>query len=127
MATSSISNSPGTIVESIQIGANTLAQVKEATKACTGDQCEKLNPSGVCCAQDILELIMEVDLGAAKQFKTYLDTILINIPSKEKKYKPSIYFDHEDIRDIEFQGCVIVFFIDRAQNKYVILGITSKS
>lgn len=74
----------------------------------------------------ILELIMEVDYNAAKQFKIYLDTILINIPSKEKKYKKSIYFDNDDIRDIEFQGCVVVFFIDRVENKYVILGITSK-
>lgn len=77
--------------------------------------------------QAILELIIEVDYNAAKHFKMYLDTILINIPSKEKKYKKSIYFDNENIRDIEFQGCVIIFYIDTENKRYAILGITSKS
>lgn len=74
----------------------------------------------------ILELLLEFDYQAAKNFKTYLDTIIINIPSKEKKYKKSIYFDDENIKDVEFQGCVIIFHIEKAKNQYTILGITNK-
>lgn len=77
--------------------------------------------------QEILELIIEHDYKAAKNFKTYLDTIILNIPSKEKKYKKSIYFDDENIKDVEFQGCVVIFLVDNSNKAYVILGITKKS
>ncbi len=77
--------------------------------------------------KEILELIMQSDYKAAKNFKTYLDTIIINISSKEKKYKKSIYFDDENIKDIEFQGCVIPFLVDKSNASYVILAITKKS
>ena len=56
----------------------------------------------------------------------YLDTIIINIATKEKKYKKSIYFDDENIKDIEYQGCRIPFLIDNDNNCYVLLGITKK-
>jgi hypothetical protein len=75
----------------------------------------------------ILELILEVDYQAAKSFKTYLETIIINIPSKEQKYKKSIYFDDEKIKDVEFQGCVIIFYVEKSNNTYIILGITTKA
>ncbi len=77
--------------------------------------------------KELLELLSTQDYQATKNFKMYLDTIILNMPSKEKKYKKSIYFDNEDIKDIEFQGCVIPFLIDRKHNCYVILGITRKS
>jgi hypothetical protein len=77
--------------------------------------------------KDILELISKEDYDSAKKFKMYLDTIILNMSSKEKKYKKSIYFDDENIKDIEFQGCVIPFLIDADNNCYVILGITKKS
>jgi hypothetical protein len=67
------------------------------------------------------------DANAAKQFKSYLDTIIINIPSKVHKYKKSIYFNHEDIKDVEFQGCVIIFYVEKSSNNYLLLGITTKA
>jgi len=76
--------------------------------------------------KNILELISQEDYKAAKNFKMYLDTIIINISSKEKKYKKSIYFDNENIKDIEFQGCVIPFLVDNSNSCYIILGITKK-
>ena len=74
----------------------------------------------------ILELIAKEDYEAAKKFKMYLDTIIINMSSKEKKYKKSIYFDNENIKDIEFQGCVIPFLVDKSNTSYIILSITKK-
>lgn len=76
--------------------------------------------------KEILELIAKDDYKVAKNFKMYLDTIIINISSKEKKYKKSIYFDNEDIKDIEFQGCVIPFLVDNGNSAYILLGITRK-
>ena len=76
---------------------------------------------------EILELLKKIDEKAAKNFKMYLDTIILNIQTKEKKYKKSIYFDDENIKDISFNGCTVIFLIDRSNNCYVILGITKKS
>jgi hypothetical protein len=57
----------------------------------------------------------------------YLDTIILNMPSKAKKYKKSIYFDDENIKDISYKGCTIPFFIDTEKNQIFLLGIASKN
>ena len=77
--------------------------------------------------KNILEELAQQDYALTKQFKMYLDTIIMNLPTKVKKYKKSIYFDNENIKDIEYQGCTIVFYIDEENDSYVILGITKKS
>ena len=45
------------IVNAIKQGCTTLADIKKETKACTGHDCKRLNPSGKCCSKDIVELI----------------------------------------------------------------------
>jgi hypothetical protein len=49
------------------------------------------------------------------------------MPSKVQKYKKSIYFDDEDIKDIEHQGYTIPFVYDEINDTFLILGITEKS
>ncbi len=46
-----------TILNAINNGADSLAKVKEMTKACTGNECAQKNPSAKCCSKDIKELI----------------------------------------------------------------------
>ena len=46
-----------TIVEVIRNGATTLSAIKEATGACTGNECKRLNPNGRCCSKEIKALI----------------------------------------------------------------------
>ncbi|WP_292655894.1 (2Fe-2S)-binding protein [Nitratifractor sp.] len=46
-----------TIVEAIRNGATSLKAVKEATGACTGSDCKRLNPNGRCCSKEINALI----------------------------------------------------------------------
>ena len=71
----------------------------------------------------ILKPVLEHNPQNAKSFKLYLDTIIINIPTKAKKYKQSIFFENEDIRDIEHQGYTIPFYMDEKNATYVVLGI----
>jgi len=71
----------------------------------------------------ILASQKQTNLQGAKNFKLYLDTILLNLPTKAEKYKPSIYFDNDDIRDIEHQGFTIPFYYDREKKTYAVLGI----
>ena len=74
----------------------------------------------------ILEEFAKEDFEATKKFKLYLDTILINMPTKAKKYKQSIYFDDANIKDIEHENFTIVFFIDKDEDSYLILNILQK-
>lgn len=77
--------------------------------------------------KEILNSFFGNDIKAAKNFKLYLDTIILNMPTKVKKYKKSIYFDNENIKDMENQGCTIPFYIDELNDTYVVLGIISNT
>jgi len=72
--------------------------------------------------KEILEPLANEDLSFAKKFKMYLDTIIINIPTKVAKYKKSIYFDDESIKDLEYENYTIVFHIED-NSTFVILSI----
>jgi len=74
----------------------------------------------------ILEEFISQDEAATKKFKLYLDTILINMPTKAHKYKQSIYFENEDIKDIPHEDYVITFFIDKKNNNYLIISINKR-
>jgi len=71
----------------------------------------------------ILEDFSKEDLATAKNFKLYLDTIIVNIPTKVNKYKKSIFFHEDSIKDVEHQGFRIPFYIDKENDTYVLLGI----
>ena len=73
--------------------------------------------------QEILAPLAETNPQGVKSFKLYLDTILLNLPTKADKYKPSIYFDDANARDIEHQGYTIPFYYDKERGVYAILGI----
>ena len=77
--------------------------------------------------KSLLNEYFSKDLKGAKSFKLYLDTIILNMPTKVKKYKQSIYFNNENIKDIEHQGLTIPFYYDIINNTYVILGIINNS
>ena len=76
--------------------------------------------------KEILKNFIQEDKEATKKFKLYLDTIIINIPTKAQKYKKSIYFDNDDIKDIPHEGFIIIFYIDKETDNYLILSILAK-
>jgi len=71
----------------------------------------------------LLQEFPQEQLSAAKSFKLYLDTIIINIPTKHNKYKKSVLFDDENIKDIEHKGLRIPFYYEEETQTYLILGI----
>jgi len=73
--------------------------------------------------EEVLAYIQEKFGEDASKFEMYLDTIIINMHTKAKKYKKSIYFDNENIKDIHNQGYTIPFYVDEKINKYILLGI----
>jgi NAD(P)H-nitrite reductase large subunit len=42
-------------------GARSLNDIQVATGACTGEQCDMMNPKGRCCATEILALLKDLD------------------------------------------------------------------
>ena len=62
--------------------------------------------------KEILQDYIAEDSQATKSFKLYLDTIIINIPTKANKYKKSIYFNDENIKDVEHENLTISFYLD---------------
>ena len=75
--------------------------------------------------KEALELIKKQGEADVSSFELYLDTIIINLQTKLKKYKQSIYFDDENIKDIQNQGFTIPFYIDEKKNVYILLGIVN--
>lgn len=45
------------IKSAISQGAKTLKDIQLATSACTGNSCEELNPKGICCSEDINNML----------------------------------------------------------------------
>lgn len=74
----------------------------------------------------VLEDMIADKTQDVKKFKMYLDTILINMPTKAGKYKSSKYFDDEDVRDIEHEDFTIPFYHNKQENTYLILGIIKR-
>ncbi|MBA1438037.1 MAG: hypothetical protein FAF05_03450 [Epsilonproteobacteria bacterium] len=73
--------------------------------------------------QDILENMLTQEPETVQSFKIYLDTILLNIPTKAAKYKQSTLMGSEHVQEIEHEGYKIPFYHDKQNNTYVILGI----
>ncbi len=73
--------------------------------------------------KEVLELIKKKSETEVRSFDMYLDTIIINMHTKAKKYKQSIYFDNENIKDIQNQGYTVPFYMDEKKNKYILLGL----
>lgn len=77
--------------------------------------------------KEVLDGLEKEDANGAKSFKLYLDAVIINMQSKIAKYKPSIYFEDEKVKEIENQGYMIPFYSDEAEETYVLLGIYKKN
>jgi len=76
---------------------------------------------------NILHIYAEVDFTATQKFKSYLDTIIINIPTKASKYKTSPLFNDENVKEIEHENFLIFFYSEIATQTFLILGIVEKS
>ena len=75
--------------------------------------------------KEVKELVKKQNETDVSGFELYLQTIIINMHTKVKKYKKSLYFDDENVKDIQNQGFTIPFYIDQKKNLYILLGIVA--
>ena len=73
--------------------------------------------------QSILLYIATDNLSEALQFQLDLDHLIDNLPWMPYKFRKSIYFEDDNIRDLIFKGYVIPYKIDNDLNTITIIGI----
>ncbi len=65
-----------------------------------------------------MEFIAKDSVGRALDFNDELNEKLEKLSDFPYKYRQSIYFENEDIRDYIFKGYVIPYFINTTNEKY---------
>lgn len=73
--------------------------------------------------QDTMQFISRDSKTRALNFKHELDIHIGNLYIMPFKFRKSIYFDDENIRDLIFKGYTIVYKIDIAKSKITIVGL----
>ena len=72
---------------------------------------------------EILEYIAKDSLQNALSFQKEVDTYIDTLANFPYKYRKSIYFDDENIRDALFKGYVIPYVVDQQKDILIVLGI----
>lgn len=73
--------------------------------------------------QEILDFIAQDNLNIALKFKKELDEKINNLDFMPYKFRKSIYFDDESIRDLVFKGYCIAYKIYEKEDYILILNI----
>ena len=68
-------------------------------------------------------MLQQLDCNSTKNFKLYLDTIMLNIPTKLHKYKVSPFFDDKQLKEIDYNGFKIFFYEDSLKKNIILLSI----
>jgi len=72
----------------------------------------------------IYDFISSDSIYYAKEFNKNLQKKVELLPHMPYKYRKSIYFDNENIRDLIYKGYTIPYLIDEDKKSIVLLGIT---
>ncbi|MBN2826093.1 MAG: type II toxin-antitoxin system RelE/ParE family toxin [Campylobacterales bacterium] len=72
---------------------------------------------------EVLDYIATDSLERAIAFNQQLQQSFEALPYMPYKFRKSIYFDNEDIRDFIFKGYTIPYLIDSKNNAIILLGI----
>ena len=75
----------------------------------------------------ILKHIANDKITASRKFKKDLNEQIANIPNFPYKYRKSIYFDNENVRDMIFNKYTINYEINLNKNTIFILSIFNKN
>lgn len=75
----------------------------------------------------ILEYIAQDKVSAAESFADELDKLIGDLPNFPFKYRKSIYFQNENIRDMIYKGYTIVYRVNTEKKRIEILRIFNKN
>ena len=77
--------------------------------------------------KEILKYIAKDKINASKNFRKNLNIQIKNLVNFPYKYRQSIYFDNEDIRDMIFQGYTIIYEVNLENQQIEILSIFNQN
>ncbi len=75
----------------------------------------------------ILKYIAKDKITASRKFKQDLNIQINKLPNFPYKYRPSFYFDDENIRDMTFKTYTINYEIDLNKNTIFIFSIFNQN
>ena len=75
----------------------------------------------------ILKHIAKDKITASRKFKQNLNIQINQIPNFPYKYRPSFYFDNENVRDMTFKTYTINYEINLNKNTIFILSIFNQN
>ena len=75
----------------------------------------------------ILQYIVKDKISASKNFQKELDALIKNIPNFPYKYKPSIYFNDLNIRDLTYKKHTINYEVNLEKNTIEVLNIFNQN
>ena len=75
----------------------------------------------------ILKYIAKDKITASRKFKQDLNIQINQIPNFPYKYRPSFYFDDENLRDMIFKTYTINYEIDLNKNTIFIISIFNQN
>ncbi len=73
--------------------------------------------------QEAIRFISLDSKTSALNFKYVLDTHINNLDSMPLKFRKSIYFNDDNIRDLIFKGYTVVYKIDTIKDTITIIGL----
>lgn len=76
---------------------------------------------------NILDYIAQDKISAAKTFLYELDKRINDLSNFPFKYRKSIYFNNDNIRDLIYQGYTVVYRVDRENETIDILSIFNRN
>ncbi|NEW60790.1 type II toxin-antitoxin system RelE/ParE family toxin [Sulfurovum sp. bin170] len=75
----------------------------------------------------IINHIAKDKIGASIGFANELEELIFLIPDNPFKYKPSIYFDNKNIRDMTYKGYTINYKVNFDKNLIEVLRIFNRN
>lgn len=75
----------------------------------------------------ILDYIAQDKFSASENFRGELDELINNLPTFPYKFKKSIYFDNNNIRDMVYKGYTIIYKVNLEKNSIDIIRIFNKN
>ena len=75
----------------------------------------------------IVNYIAKDKLGASINFANELEELIFSIPDNPFKYKPSVYFKNENIRDMTYKGYTINYKVNFEKDLIEVLRIFNRN
>ncbi|NOQ29988.1 MAG: type II toxin-antitoxin system RelE/ParE family toxin [Helicobacteraceae bacterium] len=71
----------------------------------------------------ILKYISKNNPTNAKQFKKDLDSKILNLVNMPYKFRASVHYSDNEVRDLVFKGYTVPYLIDEQNDKLIVLDV----